>query len=307
MNTNELALVIFTVVMQMTVGAFCVLGVAHFFAARRHGAAEADRLSDRALLAIGPFVVFSLLVTLLHLGSPLKAYGAIMNVGSSWLSREILLSVLFCGGGAVFAFLQWRKLSTPTVRNALALVVAVVGLALVFSMAMVYHLSNVPAWNSLATPASFFITTFLLGSLAIGAAFVANFWYIRRKKLDAQSVQYNLLAGSLRWIALASLALLGLQFVVLPLYLTTLGTQDSTAAVTSVTLIAQQQGLIFGLRLALLFVGAGLLSAYVYTTASSESKLRVVGNVTYVAFALVLISELLGRYLFYASMVGVGL
>lgn len=306
MDTNELALVIFTVVMQMTVGAFCVLGVAHFFAARRYGAAEADKLSDRALLAIGPFVVFSLLVTLFHLGSPLKAYGAIMNVGSSWLSREILLSVLFCAGGAVFAFLQWRKLTTPTVRNALALVVAAIGIALVLSMAMIYRLSNVPAWDTLATPASFFITTFLLGSLAIGAAFVANFWYIRRKKLDAQSVQSSLLASSLRWIALAALALLGLQFVVLPLYLSALSAQDSAAAATSVTLIAQQ-GLIFGLRLALLFIGAGLLSAYVYSTASSEGKLRVVGNVTYLAFALVLISELLGRYLFYASMVGVGL
>lgn len=307
MNTNELALVIFTVVMQMTVGAFCVLGGAHFFAARRYGVEEADKLSDRALLAIGPFVVFSLLVTLLHLGNPLKAYGAVMNVGSSWLSREILLSLLFCVGGAAFAFVQWRKLSTATVRNALALVVAIIGVALVYSMAMIYRLSTVPAWNSLATPASFFITTFLLGSLAIGAALVANFWYIRRRNLDKNNVQQTMLATTLRWIALFAIALLGLQFVIMPLYLTSLTTQGTPAAEASVALLAQQQGLIFGLRLALLFIGAGLLGVYVYASASSESRLRIISNVTYAAFALVLIAELLGRYLFYASMVGVGL
>ena len=79
MNTNEWALIIFTVVMQMAVGSFIILGGVHFFAARRNGIAEADKLSDRALLAIGPVVVFGLLVTFLHLGNPINAPRAIAN------------------------------------------------------------------------------------------------------------------------------------------------------------------------------------------------------------------------------------
>jgi anaerobic dimethyl sulfoxide reductase subunit C (anchor subunit) len=307
MNTNEWALIIFTVVLQMAVGSFVILGGVHFFASRRSGIDAADKLSDRALLAIGPVVVFGLIVTLLHLGNPLKAPGAILNVGTSWLSREILLSLLFSVGGAIFAFMQWRKLSTPTVRNVVGLVVAVVGIALVYSMAMIYRLFSVPAWDTLATPVTFFITTFLLGSLAMGAAFVANFWYIRRRNLDTQNVQYNLLAGSLRWIALISIALLGLQFVVIALNLAALGVQGTEAATASIEEIAQQQGVILGVRLLLLFVGAGLMSVFVYTMVSSETKLRVVSNMAYAAFGLVLVSELLGRYLFYASMVRIGL
>lgn len=307
MNTNEWALVIFSVVMQMTVGAFCVLGVVHFFATRRNGITEADKLSDRALLAIGPFAVVSLIVSLLHLGNPVNAPLAISNLGSSWLSREILLSLLFSGGGAVFAFVQWRKLLTPTVRNALAVIVAIIGLVLVYSMSMIYRISNIPAWDTLATQLTFFVTTFLLGSLAMGAAFVANFWYMRRKNMDTQNTQYILLATSLRWIALFAVVLLGLQFVVVPLYLTTLSMQGSTAATASMEVIAQQQGLILALRLVLLFVGAGLLSLFLYATASSESKLRLTSNMVYGAFALVLVSELLSRYLFYASMVQIGL
>jgi anaerobic dimethyl sulfoxide reductase subunit C (anchor subunit) len=307
MNTHEWALIIFTVVMQMAVGSFIILGGVHFFAARRNGIEEADKLSDRALLAIGPVVVFGLLVTLLHLGNPLNAPRAIANLGSSWLSREVLSSVLFCVGGAVFAFLQWRKISTPQVRNAIALIVAVIGIFLVISMSMIYRLFSVPAWDTLVTPATFFITTFLLGGLAMGAAFVANFWYVRRRNMDPKSVQYTMLATSLRWIALLAIGLLGLQFVILPIYLSALGMAGSSAATTSIGLIAQQDGLIFALRLVLLFAGAGLLAVFLYAMASSESKLRVVGNLAYLAFALVLISEILSRYLFYASMVRIGL
>lgn len=307
MNTSEWALIIFTVVLQMAVGSFVILGGVHYFASRSSGLDEADKLSDRALLAIGPVVVFGLIVTLLHLGNPLRAPGAILNLGTSWLSREILLALLFSGGGAVFAFMQWRKLSTPTLRNVLGLVVAVIGIALVYSMAMVYRLFSVPAWDTLATPMTFFITTFLLGSLAMGVAFVANFWYIRRRNLDTQHVQYTLLSGSLRWIALISIALLGLQFIVIALNLAALGTQGTEVAAASIEEIAQQQGVLFAVRLVLLFIGAGLMSVFVYTMASSETKLRVVSNMAYAAFALVLVSELLGRYLFYASMVRIGL
>ncbi len=307
MNPNEWALVIFTVVMQMAVGAFVLLGGVHYFAARRNGLDEADKLSDRALLAIGPVVVLGLLVTFLHLGNPINAPRAIAHFATSWLSREIILSIAFCILGAAFAFMQWRKISTAAIRNALALIVALVGLVLVYTMSMVYRIVTVPAWDTWATTISFYITAFLLGGLALGAAFVANFWYVRRKNMDTQNVQYSMLATSLRWIALISIGLLGLQFVVVPLYLAQLASGVDPAAIASVDVVSQQNGLIFAFRLILLFVGAGLLAVFVYQNASSESKLRVVSSLAFLAFALVLVSEVLGRYLFYVSMIRIGL
>ena len=89
MNTHDWALVAFTIMAQMSVGSFVVLGIVHFFAARRAGPAEADRLSDRALLIIGPVMVLGMLASFFHLGNPINAYNAIGNIGSSWLSREI--------------------------------------------------------------------------------------------------------------------------------------------------------------------------------------------------------------------------
>ena len=307
MNPNEWALVVFTVVMQMAVGSFVILGGVHFFASRRHGVEQADKLSDRALIAIGPAVVFALIVTLFHLGNPINAPRAISNLGTSWLSREIALSLAFSIVGAVFAFMQWRKIGTPAIRNAIALINAAIGLVLVYAMSMVYRIPTVPSWDSIATPISFFITTFLLGSLAMGAAFVANYWYLRRKGTDSGEIYYNMLATSLRWIALISVALLGLQLVVLPLYIAQLASSANPEAVASVDLMSQQHGPILALRLILLFFGAGLFSVFIYAMADSETRVRVMGNIAYLAFALVLISEILGRYLFYVSMVRIGI
>lgn len=307
MATHEWALIIFTIVMQMAVGAFVVLGGVHFFAERRSGIAEADKLSDRSLLAIGPVVVFGLLVTLFHLGNPVNAPRAISNFGSSWLSREIVLALVFVIGGAIFAVMQWRKVSTPTIRNIIGLVVAAVGLVLIFAMASIYRIPTIPAWDSIATPVAFYITTFLLGSLALGAAFVTNFWYLRRKGMDEKNTQYMMLATTLRWIALLSILLLGLQFVVIPLYLAWLATHASAAAATSMSLILNENGTIFILRLVLVFLGAGVFAVFVYQNATSEARVRVMGNLALAAFAMVLIAEILGRYLFFASMVRIGI
>lgn len=308
MELHEWALIIFTTVMQMAVGAFVLVGGIHLFAARRYTVETADKLSDRALIAIGPVVVLALLATFFHLGNPLNAPRAISNLGSSWLSREIVLAVVFAIGGAVFAFMQWRKVSTPAVRNAIALVVAAVGLVLVFAMAAVYLLPTVPAWNTIVTPISFYITTFLLGALAIGAAYVVAYWRMRGDEKAEKETQFEIVAITLRWIALVSVALLGLQFIVLPVYLASLTANASPAAAESVRILFDQNGVLFVLRLLFIFLGAGVFSVFVYRTAATRgSTIRVLGSMALIAFALVLVAEVLGRYLFYASMVRVGI
>ncbi len=307
MELREWALIIFTVVMQMAVGAFAILGGVHFFASRRYGAQQADQMSDRALLAIGPLVVIALLVTFFHLGNPLNAPRAITNLGTSWLSREIALAVVFSLVGAVFAFMQWRKIATPAVRNGLALINALIGLALVYAMANIYMLPSIPAWNTPVTPVTFFITSLLLGALAISAAFAASFWYLKRKGMGELKVQFDILATTLRWIALISMALMGVQFVVLPIYFGQLATTDNAAAAASLNIFFSQQPLVLAIRLVLLFVGAGLLALFVYNTAGVEKRVQRLSTLAYLAFALVLIAEVMGRFLFYESMVRIGI
>lgn len=302
MNLREWALVTFTILSQMSVGAFVVLGVVHFYALRKAGVEEADRLSDRALLAIGPVMVLGLLASLLHLGNPLNSYRAVSNLGTSWLSREILFVVLFTVLGAVFAFMQWRKIATFAVRNIVAWITAIVGLALVYSMSNVYLLPTQPAWNTLATPINFFKSTLLLGSLAMGAAFVANYAYVKRQDPDCEQAQCELLRGAFRGIALTAVIMVGIELVVLPVYLAILATGSSLSASAAAMMIGEF-GLIFVLRLVLVFVGAGVLGVFLYQLANIPGQENRLANFAYAAFALVLIAEVLARFMFYATQV----
>jgi anaerobic dimethyl sulfoxide reductase subunit C (anchor subunit) len=307
MDVREWALIAFTILTQMSVGAFVVLGVVHFFASRSAGEAEADRLSDRALLAIGPVIVLALVASLFHLGNPLNAYRAVTNLATSWLSREVLASVVFTATGALFALMQWRKIGSFAVRNVIAWITALVGLFQVYSVSMVYQLPTQPAWDMLATPITFFATALLLGVLAIGVAFVANYAYVQRQAPGSAAVQSELLRGSLRWIAVASVVLLGVELVVAPLQVAYLAAGPTAAARASAELMFGEYGLIFGLRLALAFLGAGILGLFLYRSAVSAGQEQLMGSLAYGAFALVVISEVLGRFVFYAAHVKIGL
>jgi anaerobic dimethyl sulfoxide reductase subunit C (anchor subunit) len=306
MDVREWTLITFTILAQMSVGAFLVLGIAHYYATRKAGMEEADRLSDRTLPVIFAVLGLGMLASLLHLGKPLNAPRAITNLGTSWLSREVLFGVIFAVLGAVFAFLQWRKIGSFALRNVVAWVVAIVGVALVFSMSMVYMLPTQPAWNTLATPISFFTTTLLLGALSVGSAFVVNYAYIQKKNPGCADAQCQLLRDMLRWIAIASVVLVGIKMVVIPIYVAYLSTAGA-AAQASAKLMIGSFGLPFVLRSILAFVGASVFGLFLYQTAQEVGKEKSMGYLAYGAFALVLIAEVLGRYVFYSTHIGIGL
>jgi anaerobic dimethyl sulfoxide reductase subunit C (anchor subunit) len=305
-NTKEWALIAYTILTQMSVGAFVVLGIVHTAALRKAGEKQANALSNRALLGIGPVLVLAVLASFFHLGNPTNAYRAINNIDSSWLSREILLTVLFVGVGGVFALMQLLQIGQFRVRQAIAVVAALIGLVLIFSMSQVYRLQSTPAWDSFATPVSFYTTTFLLGTLAVGVAFVVTYTYVKgRVSSDERDQLAELLRDTLRWFAIASIALLGIELVVIPLYISTLATAGPTG-VDSVSVIIDKYGTVFALRLVLGFIGAGLFGVFLYRSAVLNRQ-TVMITAVYMAFALVLVAEVLGRFLFYASQVRVGL
>jgi len=303
---REFALIAFTILAQMSVGAFLVLCVVRFFVTRKAGVEEADRMGDRSLIAIIVVLGLGMLASLLHLGSPLSAPRAVTNFATSWLSREILSGVIFAVLGVVFAALQWFKLGPQVLRTVVAWLAALVGIVLVYSMSRVYMLPTQPAWNSLATPISFFTTTLLLGALALGAAFVANYAYIQKKNPGCADQQCELLRSTMRWIAVVSVVLLGVEFVVTPVYLLSLAT-GSPQAIASAKLIAGPLGVAFFFRMVLAFVGAGVFGFFLYQNAQSAGREKVLGYMAYAAFFLVLVAEVLGRILFYSSQVAITL
>jgi DMSO reductase anchor subunit len=166
---RERSLVTFTLMAQMAVGLFWALtGISWLLgdAAGTGGAIGAEGAGLRGpLLAVGGLVGAAALASLLHLGTPRNAWRALSNLRASWLSREILLLTLFAAGWAVVAGMYWVGPGPASARLVLTVVVSVAGAGLVYSMARVYRIRTVPAWDTWLTTASFFLTTGHLGGL----------------------------------------------------------------------------------------------------------------------------------------------
>lgn len=114
-------------------------------------------------LVSGVLLALAVVISMLHLGSPLGAYLSILNAGSSWLSREILATILFGG--------LWLAAFVLELRNVgglwLGRLAALAGVVLVFVMSKLYTATVIPAWSTAYTTAAFLATALLLGGLLL--------------------------------------------------------------------------------------------------------------------------------------------
>jgi anaerobic dimethyl sulfoxide reductase subunit C (anchor subunit) len=296
MNTQEWALLIFSILTQLAVGMTLVLMIVRTYAIKKLGEEKTARLTNLSFYAMVPIMALALLASLFHLGKVLNIIGAVPNLGTSWISREVVLAVLFLILAAVVAFLLWRKVSSGTVAI-VGWITAVVGLVLIYAMGMVYMLPAQPAWNSLNTPITFFITTFLVGVLGTATFLVAS--YLRMKDASVE----GFVKGTLQVLAISGIVLLALEFVAMPIYLAYLSTQG-VAALHSLRLMVGEFGSVLALRLLLVFAGVCVLAYYLYKRATTSETLSP--SLVYTAFAVVILGEVLSRYLFYATHFRIG-
>lgn len=209
---GELPLVIFTVLAQMAVGAFIVLGAFTGWATDNFGRLEfAREYSFNALLTTGAVLAVGVLASLLHLGLPLRAYRALFHLRTSWLSREILSVGSFGAGWAVFCGLLYVLPTFTGLLWGVYGVTALAGLALIYCMARVYRLSSMPGWNSWHTPVSFYLTAGLLGVLLSGMMLMPSILlYLRLQIVGNRDLIPTLTTAGLLLLAL-ELALHGRQ------------------------------------------------------------------------------------------------
>lgn len=303
---HELPLVIFTIAAQMSAGSFIVLGLIHLLGFRVEQDVM-DRVTTPALYAIGPLLVAGLAASTFHLGSPLRAYNALRHWDGSWLSREIIVGVLFLVLGAAFAFMQWFRWGTHRLRQAVAFLAAAAGAALVYCISQVYSLATVPAWATYHTVLRFYLTALLLGGLAVGAALVVTANVRARRDREPDAAAMALVTRSVRGIAFGSILALGLKFVGLPAYIGYLGTHPSAAASESLTILTDTYGAFSAAQTILIFLGIALLGFLLYRMSGKDAGAAMLPVIALSAFFLVLAGEVIGRMLFYASMVRVGM
>ena len=122
---------------------------------------QASFLRLLPVLLTGSFLAVGMSASLAHLGTQGRVWRAVTHLRKSWLSREILMGLLFGGGWLLAAGAAALGQYHPA-WNWPALVL---GLGMVLSMAQVYRLRAVPAWNTWRTNAGFLVSALLLGEL----------------------------------------------------------------------------------------------------------------------------------------------
>ena len=336
MNLGELPMIVFTVVSQMCVGAFIVLGLVQTVGSARFSSKAVDRLADPALFAIGPAMVVGLVASMFHMHDVTNVFNVIRHWQTSWLSREILFGVGFAGLGFLFFLLQALKIGSAMLRQVLAVVTALLGVGLVVAQAQIYYsLVTVPAWNSWATWVRFFATTLLLGAVLVGTAFVLviarrqarvgkpgvevvsgelSGSYVQRLKdffadrgvADAgtRAEVERLMTGSVRGVVILATVAAGVLLVAMPLYVSGLAGMGEHGLVS-----AAHYGTGFAVvRFALLVVGAFMLGLLAFYYAGfGVKRLRLLGYLMVSAFVVLLIGEFMGRSLFYEAMTRIGI
>ncbi len=268
------------------------------------------------LLVVLAVLSAGLFAALLHLSTPLQAARAVVNFSSSWLSREIVFGSLFA---ALLGALAWHECRAASAATWLPRLTAAAGLAFLGCQIAIYLLPAQPAWHSFATPAAFGGTALRLGILGVAAGLVAPNLVPGTGDVETTAARRTdplrkggTSSASLRGLALAGIAALALEFVVLPLHLASLAANPLPAAAASAQRLTGDYGGVLLLRLGLLGGAAAALGGVLATVRRPAGPLahpgrRLASALACGAFGLVLASEVCGRFLFYAMRVRVGI
>ncbi len=297
----------FTLLVQASVGGYVVLEWIRWAVKRNGQSNTVDRTANILLLILLGLAGLAMLFSLAHLGRPLRAPLAIGNLKQSWLSREILLVLLFSGGLALNALLRRLDKGSDRLRTILAWATVFFGLSLIFIMARLYMMPAVPVWNTWTTPAAFYAATFLLGALGM----LAGFHFIEKRNPSGKKERNpsDLLPSRLkRTIGIGALILLCGEILLYTGLLAVLKGHPVAGLASLENLFNHNLILVLirtGLNMAAVtLIGFGPIFSLRPLDAENASPIH---RQIYLVFALVLISEIIGRILFYASYARVGL
>ena len=136
---HEWPLVLFTVLGQCVVGATIITGMG-WLAARNERADERRIVLNMFFLWVVMGIAF--FASVLHLGSPLRAFNSLNRIGSSALSNEIASGSVFFAVGGFWWLLSVIGKMPATLGRIWLVISMVLGLIFVWAMTRVYQIHH---------------------------------------------------------------------------------------------------------------------------------------------------------------------
>lgn len=159
---HEWPLVLFTVLGQCVAGGLIVTGLVWMTNKDDHiGQVRIVRSQFFLWVLMG----IGFIASMMHLGSPLRAFNSLNRIGASGLSNEIAAGSLFFAVGGFWWLLSWLGKMPAALGRVWLIVSMVLGVLFVWAMTRVYQIDTVPTWHNGYTTAAFFLTMLVGGPL----------------------------------------------------------------------------------------------------------------------------------------------
>lgn len=158
---HEWPLVLFTVLGQCVAGALIVSG--YGWLTTKDDAVKQRIVRSMFFLWLVMGIAF--LASVIHLGSPLRAFNSLNRIGASALSNEIASGSLFFAVGGLWWLVAFLGRMPATLGKIWLLLSMLLGLVFVYAMTNVYQIDTVPTWYNGYTTLAFFMTMLLSGPL----------------------------------------------------------------------------------------------------------------------------------------------
>lgn len=305
-NLREWALPVYTIMMQMSAGSMLVLWVIYTLALRQYGHDIANKLTKYPILIIFVTVATAMVGSHYHLSRPAFSLFAVLNFKSSWLSREVGFTVLFAVLVGLLLLLSQLRPHAVKAQLAAGWGAAILGVVTVYAMSQVYLLPTQIAWNSITTPIAFFCAMTLLGVFGVTIILLINLYLFTLNKdtdlaLIRSVIQQVLYMSSWAATAIALIELGNYGYQIMDLF------NRGDTAHASLDLLLGLYRVLFIIRIVMLICGVTALAIVTFWQRKSRKPLMRFLAPIYLTFLTVLISEVLGRFLFYAIHVRTGI
>ena len=276
---HEWPLMVFTVLGQCVVGAFIVLAMALL----TQRSAEEQRRIHLSMFFLWALMAVAFIASVLHLGSPLRAFNSLNRLGASPLSNEIGSGSLFFALGGIYWLLSMIN-KMPRLLGKIWLVVTMLaGIGFVYAMCRVYEINTVPTWNNLYTAFSFGLTV-LIGGPVLG--------YLLLRGANIQGCGLRLLPV---------ISLTGLVISMVLVVMQSAGLANIHSSVQAASALIPQYGSLSAWRLVLIILGLGCW----FCPLIMRKRPALLSMI--LAFVLVFSGELVGRAIFYGLHMTVGM
>ncbi|OBU03188.1 DmsC/YnfH family molybdoenzyme membrane anchor subunit [Morganella psychrotolerans] len=277
---HEWPLMFFTTLGQSVAGAFIIMAAVLLSGKLTP---EMNRKVHYSMFGLWVLMGIGFLLSMMHMGTPMRAFNAFNRLGSSSLSNEIAAgSVFFAAGGFYWLLAVLNKM--PAALGKLWLVVVMILAAVfIYAIPQVYQIATVPTWNTPYTTIHFVLTALLGGPLL--AALL-----LRMAGFDLRCIS---------WLPVVSIIALVVSVIAVTAQGFDLG--GIRSSVQNASALVPEFGMFMGWRLVLLALGLACWVLPLVKRTNPPVIMMLAG------FVLVLGGEIIGRGIFYGLHMTVGM